>query len=158
MTENILILLIFICSSLVIVISDIKTFHISLAANYIGLALCVITSLYKSFLFKSYTEIFLNMIGAMCLCFLFLIVRLFTHRKLGLGDIHYSLLCGFTSGFSRFLLSSLIASFLGILFFLFVGLFHKNKDMDELRVPFTPFMFTGNLICIIFRILGISFF
>ena len=142
--NTILIVIFFICS-VIVSVSDIQTFHISLAANYIGLFLCIITLLISSILGKSYNSFLNHFLGAVCLFLVFLLVRIIAHKGIGWGDLQYSLFCGFISGIPSFIIASLLSAILGIICFFIIRVI-KKRSVQALRIPFTPFMFIGTTI------------
>ncbi len=132
---------VFIIVSLINSYLDLRTFHISLILNYIGLVICVVA------IFIIAPSLLLNKTaGGVLLFLLFVLVRLLTHNGLGLGDIHYCLFCGFIAGCPGFIICSLISSITGILYFLFIRLILKKEDTFKTRIPFIPMMFLGTLV------------
>lgn len=145
MNMNTIIIIIFIICSVIVSVSDILTFHISLIANYIGLFLCFITLLIPSILDKSYNSFLNHFLGAVCLFLVFLLVRIIAQKGVGWGDMQYSLLCGFVSGIPGFIIASLLSAILGIICFFIIRII-KKQSVQALRIPFTPFMFIGTTI------------
>ena len=145
MNINTIIIVVFFICSVIVSVSDILTFHISLAANYIGVFLCIITLLISSILDKSYNSFLNHFLGAVCLFLVFLLVRIITHKGIGWGDLQYSLLCGFVSGIPGFIIASLLSAILGILCFFIIRII-KKQSVQVLRIAFTPFMFIGTTI------------
>ena len=145
MNMNTIIIIIFIICSVIVSVSDILTFHISLIANYIGLSLCAILLLVSSILEKSYVTFINHFLGAVCLFLVFLLVRIIVHKGIGWGDLQYSLLCGFVSGIPGFIIASLLSAILGILCFFIIRII-KKQSVQALRIPFTPFMFIGTTV------------
>lgn len=132
--------IVFILGSSFIVLSDIKTMHISLLWNYICLCLLIFLYILQG------KNCFFNHISSTIFMFsIFFIVRILAKKGLGLGDLHYSLTCGIFCGFPNFMLASIIFSGLGILYFLLKKIILKT-DIKRIRIPFTPFMFIGSLI------------
>ena len=132
---------VFIIVSLINSYLDFRTFHISLILNYIGLVICVVA------IFIIAPSLLLNKTaGGVLLFLLFVLIRLLTHKGLGLGDIHYCLFCGFIAGCPGFIICSLISSITGILYFLFIRLILKKEDAFKTRIPFIPMMFLGTLV------------
>ncbi len=136
-----LMLLIFILVSIINSYLDFKTFHISVVLNYIGLILCVLVLVTGKSL-----QLMNHIMGAVSLSLLFLLVRYISHKGLGWGDVHYSLLCGFVAGVPGFIICMFISSVAGILFFVSLRYVFKRKNAFKLRIPFIPMMFIGNLI------------
>lgn len=140
-------LLVFITISIPVLIQDIKTYTLNPLFIYLG----SIVLLILGFIFQRR-----NMIGflisAIVELLIFLLVWLITHRKMGGGDIKYSFLCGLICGnvFSV-ILSTLISSLAGIIFYICIGI---GKKLDsEKRIPFTPFMFFGTVVVSILSLL-----
>lgn len=143
MTIHIITIIIFCIASLLISIVDIKTFHIPLLFNYLGIIICTIL------LFPQGKEIFINhILGAVILFLLFLLVSILSHKGIGLGDIQYSIFCGLISGIPGLFFSALFASFTGLIAFFLIFLSRKIRKTNAVcrKIPFTPFMFTGTLI------------
>lgn len=136
-----LMLLIFALVSIINSYLDFKTFHISLTLNYSGLILCLLVLLIG----KS-QELVNHIAGGVCLFLFLILVRYISHKGLGWGDIHYSTLCGFAAGVPGFIVCTFISSIAGIIFFLSLKFLFKRKNAFELRIPFIPMMFIGNLI------------
>ncbi len=133
-----LILCIFIFVSLINSYLDLRTMHISIILNYIGIVACVVLYLLNS------PKLFINnLLGSFILFFIFIFVRLIAHKGLGWGDIHYSLFCGLVSGLPGFIFSALMASFIGLLIFLIIKIRAGSKSIKYVRVPFVPMMFAG---------------
>lgn len=136
-----LIWIIFILISISNSIFDIKTMHISLFLNYIGITITIILI----FLFSK-DNILENFISAILLCLIFLLVRLLSHKGLGLGDVHYSLYCGLLSSILGSILSAFFAACLGIITFILLKIFIREEKLKYRRIPFVPFMFVGTII------------
>ena len=135
-----LIFFVFFTISLIISITDIKYLHISLVLVYIGIIILLMYYFFLDFI------LFINhFTGGICLALIFILARVLTRGGLGKGDIHYSLLCGLFSGIPGFILSALVASLLGIFFFIFIHIFYKRQICD-FRIPFIPFMSLGTLL------------
>ena len=133
-----LILCVFIIVSLINSYLDLKTMHISIILNYIGIIACVVLYLLNS------PKLFINnLMGSLILFFIFILVRLIAHKGLGWGDIHYSLFCGLVSGVPGFIFSALMASISGLIFFLIIKIRIGSKSIKQIRVPFIPMMFLG---------------
>lgn len=139
---QILIWSIFIITSIINSILDLKTMHISLIVNYIGFILTIIILIIGE---KGY-GLLENFISSCSLCLIFCIVRRLSHNGLGLGDIHYSLYCGFMSSIFVSILSALFASLLGIFTFVFIKIFMEERKPKFLKIPFIPFMFAGTIL------------
>ena len=136
-----LILCIFILVSLINSYLDLRTMHISIILNYIGIISCVILYLLNS------QKLFINnLMGSLILFFIFILVRLIAHKGLGWGDIHYSLFCGLISGVPGFIFSALMASISGLIIFLIIKIRIGSKSIKQIRVPFIPMMFLGTCV------------
>ena len=135
-------LLIFFSCSLFISIYDIKKLQIPLVVMY----LILLTGIIVDILYRRNVFIF-DIVAAASMCLLFILCRLITKKGLGLGDVQYSLVCGFYSGLPYFILGSLISSLAGIIFFLI--LIFQKKDIQNKKIPFAPFMSLGTVISII---------
>ena len=135
---------IFIIVSLINSYLDLRTMHISIILNYIGIIFCVVLYLINS------PKLFINnLLGSLILFFIFILVRLIAHKGLGWGDIHYSLFCGLVSGIPGFIFSALMASFSGLLIFLIIKIRTGSKSIKEVRIPFVPMMFVGTCLGLI---------
>ncbi len=133
-----LVLCIFIIVSLINSYLDLRTMHISIILNYIGIIACVVLYLLNS------PKLFINnLMGSLILFFIFILVRLIAHKGLGWGDIHYSLFCGLISGVPGFIFSALMASISGLIIFLIIKIRIGSKSIKQIRVPFIPMMFLG---------------
>ena len=140
-----LILCVFIIVSLINSYLDLKTMHISIILNYIGIIACVVLYLLNS------PKLFINnLMGSLILFFIFILVRLIAHKGLGWGDIHYSLFCGLVSGVPGFIFSALMASISGLIFFLIIKIRIGSKSIKQIRVPFIPMMFLGTCFGLVF--------
>ena len=136
-----LIWIIFILVSIINSILDIKTMHISLFLNYSGITITVILLL----IFMKH-NVFEYLISAILLCLIFLLVRLLSHKGLGLGDIHYSLYCGVLSSVFASILSAFFAASIGIMAFILLKIFIREEKVMYRKIPFVPFMFLGTII------------
>lgn len=133
-----LILCIFILVSLINSYLDLRTMHISIILNYIGIITCVVLYLLNS------PKLFINnLMGSLILFFIFILVRLIAHKGLGWGDIHYSVFCGLVSGVPGFIFSALMASVAGLIIFLIIKIATKKNSLKNVRIPFIPMMFVG---------------
>ncbi|SEQ89942.1 Type IV leader peptidase family protein [Treponema bryantii] len=133
-----LILCVFIIVSLINSYLDLRTMHISIILNYIGIIACVVLYLLNS------PKLFINnLMGSLILFFIFILVRLIAHKGLGWGDIHYSLFCGLVSGVPGFIFSALMASISGLIIFFIIKIRIGSKSIKQIRVPFIPMMFLG---------------
>lgn len=143
-----LILGIFIIVSLINSYMDLRTMHISIIINYVGIGFCVVLYLLKS------PKLFINnLLGSLILFLIFILVRLIAHKGLGWGDIHYSLFCGLVSGVPGFIFSAQMASFAGLLIFLIIKIRSGSKSIKEVRVPFVPMMFVGTCLGLLFSMI-----
>lgn len=140
-----LILCVFIIVSLINSYLDLRTMHISIILNYIGIIACVVLYLLNS------TKLFINnLMGSLILFFIFILVRLIAHKGLGWGDIHYSLFCGLVSGVPGFIFSALMASISGLIIFFIIKIRIGSKSIKQIRVPFIPMMFLGTCFGLVF--------
>ena len=115
--------------------------YIPIFVSYAGFLISIVLTL----IFKR--DLFINRIcGAAILFLIFTLVRFLTRRKLGLGDIHYSLYCGFLSGVPNFIFAAFISALLAMIFLLSKKITCRNNDILTMRLPFTPFMFLGCII------------
>lgn len=130
----------FIVVSLINSYLDFRTLHISAILNYAGLLVCFLLVL-----FIKPSALLYHLAGGGLLFLIFFIVRLLTHKGLGWGDIHYSLLCGFVSALKGFIFCALLSSFAGILYFLFLRFVLKKKNAFKSKIPFIPMMFIGTI-------------
>lgn len=147
MLYSIISLLIFLAVSIPILIQDIKTYTLNPLYIYLGTIILTV----QAFLYQrnSLIEFFISGIIELLI---FLFVWLITHRKMGIGDIKYSFLCGLVCGnIFNVVLSTLIASLAGIVFFICLGVWKKMGN--EKRIPFTPFMFLGTAVISILSLL-----
>ena len=143
-----LVLCVFIIVSLISSYLDLRTMHISIILNYIGIIACVVLYLLNS------PKLFINnLMGSLLLFFLFILVRLIAHKGLGWGDIHYSLFCGLVSGVPGFIFSALMASISGLIIFLIIKIRIGSKSIKQIRVPFIPMMFLGTCFGLVFSTL-----
>lgn len=121
------------------VITDIKYFRIPDVYTFIGTPILL---LYTILFYKE--NLYSSVIGSLLAFIIFFLVRFFTKKGIGLGDIKFSILCGFYCGFPDIFISFLVSSFTGILFFIFI--FLKNKVINKnIKIPFAPFMVIGVL-------------
>ena len=140
-----LVLCVFIIVSLINSYLDLRTMHISIILNYIGIIACVVLYLLNS------PKLFINnLMGSLILFFIFILVRLIAHKGLGWGDIHYSLFCGLVSGVPGFIFSALMASISGLIIFLIIKIRIGSKSIKQFRVPFIPMMFLGTCFGLVF--------
>ncbi|BDC93206.1 prepilin peptidase [Treponema bryantii] len=140
-----LILCVFIIVSLINSYLDLRTMHISIILNYIGIIACVVLYLLNS------PKLFINnLMGSLILFFIFILVRLIAHKGLGWGDIHYSIFCGLVSGVPGFIFSALMASISGLIIFLIIKIRIGSKSIKQIRVPFIPMMFLGTCFGLVF--------
>ncbi|MEE1212970.1 MAG: A24 family peptidase [Treponema sp.] len=133
-----LILLLFIGISVVLCISDIREYKIPLPVLYIGFVLTVICTV-----FINQKNLKNSIVGMVVLFAIYILVFLILPNGLGLGDVQYSLYCGFVCGFPNILFSAIIASFLGILYYL---IFFLRNNKSKIKIPFIPFMFIGTIL------------
>lgn len=133
-----LVLCVFIIVSLINSYLDLRTMHISIILNYIGIIVCMVLYLLNS------PKLFINnLMGSLILFFIFILVRLIAHKGLGWGDIHYSLFCGLVSGVPGFIFSALMSSISGLIIFFIIKIRIGSKSIKQIRVPFIPMMFLG---------------
>lgn len=140
-------LVIFITISLVNSYLDLKTMHISIILNYLGLIICVVLNLILSPEF-----FFNNLCGSIILLLVFMLVWILSHKGLGFGDVHYSVFCGFISGVPGFIVSAFISSIIGLVVFLIIKIYSGKKSLKNIKVPFVPIMFIGTVCGLLFRI------
>ncbi len=136
-----LMLLIFALVSIINSYLDFKTFHISITLNYAGLVLGLLV-----LVIGKAPQLMNHILGGLFLFLFFIIVRCISHKGLGWGDVHYSILCGFAAGVPGFIVCTFISSIAGIVFFLSLKFLFKRENAFKLRIPFIPMMFIGNLI------------
>ena len=110
MNIQITIWLIFVFASLINSVLDLKTMHISLLVNYLCLGFTVFLCVYQK----------INIISGILLFFIFLVTRKLSNNGLGMGDVHYSLYCGFLSSVFTSILSALLAALLCLFVFLII--------------------------------------
>lgn len=140
-TTQIFIWILFCIISLINSVLDIKTMHISLWTNYIGFFLTIIITIHVKHL-----SVYENVVSTITLGLVFMLVRLLTKNGLGLGDVYYSLYCGFLSSILPSILSIFIASCLAILWFIVYKIVFTKRRIRFLRIPFIPFMFLGTIL------------
>ena len=131
--------IVFVLVSLINSYLDIRTMQVSVLINYIGMAICGII-----YLTNSFQIFFNNLLGGIILFLVFLLVWLITHKGIGIGDIHYSLFCGFISGFPKSIITGLISSIIGLFVFVILKICRK-KNIKTTKIPFIPIMFLGTL-------------
>jgi prepilin signal peptidase PulO-like enzyme (type II secretory pathway) len=129
-------LIIFILTSIILSIDDIRFFHIPLLLLYLGLLLMIISS----FIFYR-TLVCSSLIGMVLMPLFFCVVNCLSKKSIGLGDFQYSILCGFISGKNHFINTCILFSIL-VLVFYFVG---KKRYIKNLRIPLVPYMFAGTI-------------
>ena len=132
-------LLVFITSSLIISIMDIKIMQFSIVPLYIAFFL---SSFFYAF--NNFDDFLLRILASAALFILFFLARLLTRGKLGWGDLHYSAYCGLVTGFPGSFVAILLSCITASVFFLInmmIKSFGKKKYGEEKRIPFTPFMF-----------------
>ena len=82
--------------------------------------------------------------------FYFLVTRKLSNNGLGMGDVHYSLYCGFLSSVFTSILSALFAALLSLFVFLIIFFINGKSRIKLLKLPFVPFLFVatvlGNLV------------
>lgn len=140
---------VFTISALLISLDDVRSYKVPLSCIYVVLFLLV---LYDILFCKE--RIVVNCIGALINFFVFFIVRLITKKGLGFGDVQYSLLTGYYSGFPMLFFSNLLASFAGLCWF---GIyFMRHKTVRKIKVPFAPFMAFGSFSVGILTFFGIN--
>lgn len=134
----------FLLISIPVSIVDIKTLRIPLIYMYLGL---IITIIFEIFFRRK--ELAMDIFSALLLFSIFSFIRIITKHGIGLGDVQFTLITGLFSGFPFVLISSLISSLLGILFYLF--LYIKKINIENKKIPFLPFMSAGTLITLIIK-------
>ena len=134
----------FLLISIPVSIVDIKTLRIPLIYMYLGL---IITIIFEIFFRRK--ELAMDIFSALLLFSIFSFIRIITKHGIGLGDVKFTLIKGLFSGFPFVLISSLISSLLGILFYLF--LYIKKINIENKKIPFLPFMSAGTLITLIIK-------
>ena len=140
-----LILITFVIVSLINTYLDLKTMHVSILLNYIGMIICVLLYLIDS------PHLLMNhFLGSIILFLVFILVWIFAHKGIGWGDIHYSLFCGFISGFPGFIFSGFTMAVIGLIVFLIIKIISGKKSIKELKIPFVPMMFAGTIFGVIF--------
>lgn len=118
--------------SLPIVIKDVKVMKIPIVYSYAGLLLLLTIDVIVV------KESVLMGIGGMASLFvIFILVKKLCKNKLGEGDVHYSLFCGYYSGMLNCQISMIIACLLAIYYIKI-----QNKSG---KIPFAPFMFSGTV-------------
>ena len=133
MNIQITIWLIFVFASLINSVLDLKTMHISLL-----------------WFVLQKINIVENIISGILLFFIFLVTRKLSNNGLGMGDVHYSLYCGFLSSVFTSILSALLAALLCLFVFLIIFFINGKSRIKLLKLPFVPFLFVatvlGNLV------------
>lgn len=122
---------------LVISICDIATLKIP---NFITAITFVVIFVLDIIYFPK--NIPMNLLCA-CLFFLLFFIILFITKGLGYGDLKVAALIGYCTGFFKTLAIFIYASMLGMLFFIFVKIYWKNKIK---KIPFAPFIAAGYVI------------
>ena len=144
MNIQITIWLIFVFASLINSVLDLKTMHISLLLNYLCLGFTVFLCVLQKI------NIAENIISGILLFFIFLVTRKLSNNGLGMGDVHYSLYCGFLSSVFTSILSALLAALLCLFVFLIIFFINGKSRIKLLKLPFVPFLFVatvlGNLV------------
>ena len=136
-------LAVFVIFSLPCVIEDFKTLKINPWNAYYGTVILALASIifYPEVLGDS-------LISCGGLLLVFLVTRLIVKEKLGLGDVKYSLFCGFACGNIILALAGLgISCVLTGITFLCLKICGKTAQIKKL--PFVPFMFLGT-VCVMF--------
>lgn len=122
--------LIFCIFSYPVIKKDIVEMKIPIIYSHGGLMILLIYELIES------RENFLSGIfGLVSLLLIFTSVKFLCKGKLGEGDIHYCLFCGFFCGFVSCHVSMIISCISAIAFI-------KGKKIIS-KIPFAPFMFSG---------------
>ncbi|RKX85909.1 MAG: prepilin peptidase [Spirochaetes bacterium] len=75
---------------------------------------------------------------------IFLLVYLFTHGKLGIGDIKFAALIGVFTGFPGLLVAIGLASLMGLVFSV-IGLIAGTLQLTT-KIPFAPFLTLGGFL------------
>lgn len=135
-----IIITIFLIISIFLSYCDIKTYQINIIPNYLGIVLCFFV-----YLCFDKKELVNHICGLICMVLMFLLIKIINKEKLGSGDIHYSLFCGLISGVPGFIISGLITSFIGIIYYIVLYLVFKQEIKNK-PIPFIPFMATGTII------------
>ena len=133
-------LIIFIISSLIICIFDIKSLHLPLLVLYVSF---ITSSVF--FILNDFEDFLLRMASAASLFALFFFCRLITRGKLGWGDIQYSAFCALLTGLPLAFAAVLASCLLAALFFLIAKFIKRPILQSKKMIPFTPFMFVGSI-------------
>ena len=132
---------IFIISSIIICIQDIRTMHVPLVVLWAGFcAVLILTGIFD------FDGLLWGALGAAGTGLLFVLTRFLTWGKLGWGDVQYSVFCGFITGFPACFSFVICACVLAAAGFIITK---KKKKVYEKKMAFTPFMFLGCLPVII---------
>lgn len=123
--------------SVILVYSDLKTFHIPVDVLAAGIFLLIIEKIF-------YGNFFPKILPAVYIFTVYLIIYFLLKNKFGFGDVLYSFFCGLVFNMQEVFISQISACIFGIVFML---VFSKRK------IPFVPFMFVGSAFTIFFRIL-----
>ena len=135
-------LIIFLLFAIIISIYDIKTYKIPLIVMYIGLIAGIVIDI-----FVSPRMLLFDIAAGLVNISVFLICRGMSKKGLGLGDVQYSLFCGFYSGLPFCIAASLLASLFGLFFY--AGLKLTKKNIYLIKIPFAPFMSLGCFLSIL---------
>jgi prepilin signal peptidase PulO-like enzyme (type II secretory pathway) len=81
----------------------------------------------------------------------FLAVKRFSKGRLGAGDVWFSAFIGCCFGFWTWDIGLLVAAFLGVLWVGILRLSSGQRNIQDIRIPFAPFMFAGAIAVAIYR-------
>ncbi len=104
----------------------------------------------------SHRSLLTSLISSIALFVLFFLIFKFL-RGMGFGDVKYAGVIGYALGFPKALYACLIASLIGILFFIvfhFISQQRKNlNDKRERKIPFGPFLSFGLILFSVDRLI-----
>lgn len=140
-----IILAVFVFLSLFIILYDIKSYRIPDFLTIPGITSVIILRLAFGI-----DKVLYYLMACVCGYLFFALIRIITKGKLGLGDAKYSAFIGIVFGLIEWYIAVVIATFLsaGYICFLLI----KKQPVIKRPVPFAPFLFSGAIALLLFRI------
>ncbi len=144
---SLIVILLFIFFSLPSVIKDIRLRLVEPVSIYAGTVVIAV------FLFLVNRNIFLHGLLAALVSFaIFFITHKIVGRKLGMGDVKYSLLCGIAAAQILWAIAGLLAGCVITALTFEICYLAEKKDKVK-TLPFVPFLFAGMIIVLVVKMI-----